>query len=140
MNASPEGAPDALDAGAGCALASAALWSPAPPVVVAAVGAAARIKEVASVQGVRSNQLQGYGLVVGLDGTGDQTTQAPFTAQSLRHAAADGRHAAAGAPHAAAQRRRGDGHGAAAAFAQPGQRSTWPSPRWAMPRACAAAR
>ncbi|WP_119155582.1 flagellar basal body P-ring protein FlgI [Caldimonas tepidiphila] len=45
---------------------------------------AARIKEIASVQGVRSNQLVGYGLVVGLDGTGDQTTQAPFTAQSLQ--------------------------------------------------------
>lgn len=44
---------------------------------------AARIKEVAAVQGVRSNQLVGYGLVVGLDGTGDQTTQTPFTAQSL---------------------------------------------------------
>lgn len=45
--------------------------------------AAARIKEVASVQGVRSNPLVGYGLVVGLDGTGDQTTQAPFTGQSM---------------------------------------------------------
>ena len=57
-------------------LASAALWWPA--------GAnAARIKEVASVQGVRSNPLVGYGLVVGLDGTGDQTTSAPFTAQSI---------------------------------------------------------
>jgi flagellar P-ring protein precursor FlgI len=44
---------------------------------------AARIKEVAAVQGVRSNPLTGYGLVVGLDGTGDQTTQAPFTGQSL---------------------------------------------------------
>jgi flagellar P-ring protein FlgI len=44
---------------------------------------AARIKEVASVQGVRPNQLTGYGLVVGLDGTGDQSTQAPFTAQSI---------------------------------------------------------
>ncbi len=44
---------------------------------------AARIKEVATVQGVRPNQLVGYGLVVGLDGTGDQTTQTPFTAQSL---------------------------------------------------------
>ncbi len=44
---------------------------------------AARIKEVASVQGVRSNQLTGYGLVVGLDGTGDQSSQAPFTAQSI---------------------------------------------------------
>jgi len=44
---------------------------------------AARIKEVATVQGVRPNQLTGYGLVVGLDGTGDQSTQAPFTAQSI---------------------------------------------------------
>jgi flagellar P-ring protein precursor FlgI len=43
-----------------------------------------RVKEVAAVQGVRSNQLTGYGLVVGLDGTGDQTTQAPFTAQALQ--------------------------------------------------------
>ncbi len=57
-------------------LASAALWWPAP-------AHAARIKEVASVQGVRSNPLVGYGLVVGLDGTGDQTTSAPFTTQSL---------------------------------------------------------
>lgn len=47
------------------------------------VQAAVRIKEVASVQGVRPNQLVGYGLVVGLDGTGDQTTQTPFTTQSL---------------------------------------------------------
>ena len=60
----------------GLLLASAALWWPAP-------ASAARIKEVASVQGVRSNQLAGYGLVVGLDGTGDQSTSAPFTAQSL---------------------------------------------------------
>jgi flagellar P-ring protein FlgI len=44
---------------------------------------AERIKEIASVQGVRPNQLIGYGLVVGLDGSGDQTTQAPFTVQSL---------------------------------------------------------
>jgi flagellar P-ring protein precursor FlgI len=44
---------------------------------------AARIKEVATVQGVRPNQLTGYGLVVGLDGTGDQSTQAPFTTQSI---------------------------------------------------------
>jgi flagellar P-ring protein precursor FlgI len=33
---------------------------------------------------VRTNQLVGYGLVVGLDGTGDQTTQSPFTTQSLK--------------------------------------------------------
>ena len=57
-------------------LASAALWWPAP-------AQAARIKEVASVQGVRMNQLVGYGLVVGLDGTGDQNTSAPFATQSL---------------------------------------------------------
>lgn len=42
-----------------------------------------RIKDLASIQGVRTNQLVGYGLVVGLDGTGDRTTQAPFTVQSL---------------------------------------------------------
>lgn len=56
--------------------ASAALWWPAP-------AQAMRLKEVATVQGVRSNQLVGYGLVVGLDGTGDQTTSTPFTTQSL---------------------------------------------------------
>jgi len=44
---------------------------------------AERIKDMAQVQGVRTNQLVGYGLVVGLDGTGDQTSQAPFTIQSL---------------------------------------------------------
>ncbi len=42
-----------------------------------------RIKDLASVQGIRNNQLVGYGLVVGLDGTGDQTTQTPFTTQSI---------------------------------------------------------
>ena len=43
------------------------------------------MKDIASVAGVRSNQLVGYGLVVGLDGTGDQTSQAPFTIQSIRN-------------------------------------------------------
>jgi flagellar P-ring protein precursor FlgI len=42
-----------------------------------------RIKEVATIEGVRSNQLTGFGLVVGLDGTGDQTTQMPYTTQGL---------------------------------------------------------
>ena len=50
---------------------------------IATPAEATRIKEVAAVQGVRSNPLTGYGLVVGLDGTGDQTTQAPFTGQSM---------------------------------------------------------
>lgn len=44
---------------------------------------AERVRELASFAGVRDNQLVGYGLVVGLDSTGDQTTQAPFTSQSL---------------------------------------------------------
>ena len=42
-----------------------------------------RVKDLASVAGVRDNQLVGYGLVVGLNGTGDQTTQTPFTVQSI---------------------------------------------------------
>lgn len=46
---------------------------------------AERIKDIATVAGVRSNQLAGYGLVVGLDGTGDQTSQTPFTVQSLKN-------------------------------------------------------
>jgi flagellar P-ring protein precursor FlgI len=44
---------------------------------------AERLKDLVGVQGVRSNQLIGYGLVVGLDGSGDQTTQTPFTVQSM---------------------------------------------------------
>jgi flagellar P-ring protein precursor FlgI len=44
---------------------------------------AERIKDIASIQGVRVNQLIGYGIVVGLDGSGDQTTQTPFTVQSI---------------------------------------------------------
>src|SRR5688572_25337573 len=44
-----------------------------------------RVKDLASVAGVRTNQLIGYGLVVGLNGTGDQTSQAPFTIQSIRN-------------------------------------------------------
>ncbi|MEY4756442.1 MAG: hypothetical protein RJA34_1340 [Pseudomonadota bacterium] len=51
--------------------------------VFAPLAHAARIKEVASIEGVRSNQLTGFGLVVGLDGTGDQTTQMPYTTQGL---------------------------------------------------------
>jgi flagellar P-ring protein precursor FlgI len=44
-----------------------------------------KIRDLAQVGGVRTNQLIGYGLVVGLDGSGDQTTQAPFTTQSLEN-------------------------------------------------------
>lgn len=49
----------------------------------AAPAAAERLRDIATLQGVRPNQLIGYGLVVGLDGTGDQTTQTPFTVASL---------------------------------------------------------
>lgn len=44
---------------------------------------AERIKDLATIAGVRNNQLVGYGIVVGLDGSGDQTTQTPFTVQSM---------------------------------------------------------
>lgn len=49
----------------------------------ASLAGAERIKDLASIQGVRGNPLIGYGLVVGLDGSGDQTTQTPFTVQSV---------------------------------------------------------
>jgi flagellar P-ring protein precursor FlgI len=65
-----------LGAAAGAALITALAFS-APP------AAAERLKDLATVQGVRSNQLVGYGLVVGLNGTGDQTTQAPYAIQSI---------------------------------------------------------
>ena len=51
--------------------------------LVALPAQAERIRELATFAGVRDNVLVGYGLVVGLDGTGDQTMQAPFTGQSL---------------------------------------------------------
>ncbi|HRP96782.1 MAG TPA: flagellar basal body P-ring protein FlgI [Rhodocyclaceae bacterium] len=51
--------------------------------VSATAVAAERLKDLASIAGVRNNQLVGYGLVVGLDGSGDQTTQTPFTVQSI---------------------------------------------------------
>src|SRR5208283_22167 len=45
--------------------------------------AASRIKDLANVEGVRQNQLIGYGLVVGLQGTGDTINNIPFTKQSI---------------------------------------------------------
>ena len=46
--------------------------------------AASRIKDLTTVEGVRQNQLIGYGLVVGLNGTGDTLNNIPFTKQSLQ--------------------------------------------------------
>ncbi|TEA79409.1 flagellar basal body P-ring protein FlgI [Allopusillimonas ginsengisoli] len=51
--------------------------------LLAANAFAERIKDIATIQGLRENPLIGYGLVVGLDGSGDQMRQAPFTQQSL---------------------------------------------------------
>jgi flagellar P-ring protein precursor FlgI len=53
--------------------------------VLANAAWAERIKDLAHLAGVRDNQLVGYGLVVGLDGSGDQTSQTPFTVQSLEN-------------------------------------------------------
>lgn len=53
--------------------------------VTAGTARAERVEDLASVAGVRSNQLIGYGIIVGLDGTGDQTTQTPFTIQSIEN-------------------------------------------------------
>jgi flagellar P-ring protein precursor FlgI len=51
--------------------------------LVADAARAERVKDLTAIAGVRNNQLIGYGLVVGLDGSGDQTTQTPFTVQSI---------------------------------------------------------
>jgi flagellar P-ring protein precursor FlgI len=67
----------ALVCGAYAALACGALVAAAP------AAHAERLKDLVQIQGVRDNALIGYGLVVGLDGTGDQTTQTPFTTQTL---------------------------------------------------------
>ena len=53
--------------------------------VIALPSRAERLKDLSSIQGVRDNQLIGYGLIVGLDGSGDQTMQTPFTTQSLNN-------------------------------------------------------
>ena len=63
----------------GLLLLTLAVWQLSYPVV------AERIKDLASVQGVRSNQLIGYGLVVGLNGTGDKDTDSPYTLNSLKN-------------------------------------------------------
>jgi flagellar P-ring protein FlgI len=54
-------------------------------VLMSLVSSAARIKDIAHLSGIRDNQLIGYGLVVGLDRTGDRTNQVPFTDQTFRN-------------------------------------------------------
>jgi flagellar P-ring protein FlgI len=60
-----------------CAALSAMMFVPV------SAGATSRIKDLANIEGVRQNQLIGYGLVVGLNGTGDTLNNIPFTKQSL---------------------------------------------------------
>ena len=61
-------------------LATMSVFAPLLP----AEAATARIKDIVSIEGVRDNQLVGYGLVVGLAGTGDSLNNSPFTKQSLQ--------------------------------------------------------
>ena len=61
-------------------LVASTLFAPAAPVQAAT----ARIKDIVNIEGVRDNQLVGYGLVVGLNGTGDGLNNSPFTKQSLQ--------------------------------------------------------
>ena len=96
---------------------------------------AERIKDMATVDGVRTNQLVGYGLVVGLDGTGDQTSQAPFTIQSIKNMLAKfGVTIPANANPQLKNVAAVTVHGGAAAVLQDrARRSTSPSPPSAMP-------
>src|ERR1044072_2518668 len=64
--------------------AAAALHNTARPSSLPPALAAARIKDIAQLQSARDNQLVGYGLVIGLQGTGDSLRNSPFTEQSLR--------------------------------------------------------
>ncbi|MDB5563143.1 MAG: flagellar basal body P-ring protein FlgI, partial [Hyphomicrobiales bacterium] len=63
-----------------CILAATAMLAP----TTNAWATTARIKDIVDVEGVRENQLIGYGLVVGLNGTGDGLNNSPFTKQSLQ--------------------------------------------------------
>ena len=76
---------------------------------------AERIRDLVTVQGVRDNALIGYGLVVGLDGSGDQTMQTPFTTQSLSNMLSQ-----------------------LGITVPPGRISMWWSHQWATPKVCAA--
>jgi flagellar P-ring protein FlgI len=62
------------------AAAAAAVWA-----AVASPASGERLKDLVQVEGARVNQLIGYGLVAGLAGTGDQTTQVPYNVQAIRN-------------------------------------------------------
>ena len=103
--------------------------------------ATSRIKDLANIEGVRQNQLIGYGLVVGLNGTGDTLNNIPFTKQSLQAMLERLGVNIRGADHPHRQRRRRDGDRQPAGRSAPrAPASTSRSRRSAMPRACRAAR
>ena len=77
--------------------------------LVTTAAQAERIRDLTSVQGVRQNSLIGYGLVVGLDGTGDQTTQTPFTTKRLITCSHSWELPSDGHQYAAKKRRCGNG-------------------------------
>lgn len=60
------------------------LWGIALVFSITTADAAVRIKDIANLKGVRENQILGYGLVIGLKGTGDTLRNSPFTEQSLQ--------------------------------------------------------
>ena len=84
------------------------------------VSATSRIKDLANIEGVRQNQLIGYGLVVGLNGTGDTLNNIPFTKQSLQAMLERLGVNIRGADHPHRQRRRRHGHGQPAGVRHPG--------------------
>jgi len=94
----------------------------APAAAVGFAGRGRAHQDLAQIQGVRTNQLVGYGLVVGLDSTGDQTSQAPFTVQSLNNMLAQlGVHGSRERHSAAEERGAVAVHAVMPAFVKPGQ-------------------
>ena len=101
--------------------------------------AAERIRDLVTVQGVRDNALIGYGLV-GLDGSGDQTMQTPFTTQSLSNMLSQ---LGITVPPGTNMQLKNVAAVMVTAKLPPfralGRTSTWWFLRWATPRACVAA-
>ncbi len=99
-----------------------------------------RIKDLVDVEGIRDNMLVGYGLVVGLNGSGDSLSNAPFTQQSIQTMLERLGVNTRGEHDADQERRRRDGDGESSGLrARKARVSTFRSARWATPKACKAA-
>jgi hypothetical protein len=109
--------------------------------IVDASAASARIKDIVVIEGVRENQLVGYGLVVGLNGTGDSLNNTPFTRQSLQAMLERLGVNTHGEIHADGQCRRGHGNRQSASVLPP-RAAAWTSASLpsVTPTACRAAR